>query len=34
VSIPFSLKGFPEGFAELQRAKARRSGLFSFLARS
>ena len=34
VNIPFSLKGFPEGYAELQRAKARRTGLFSFLARS
>jgi invasion protein IalB len=34
VTIPFSLKGFPEGYAELQRAKARRSGVFSFLARS
>ena len=34
VNIPYSLKGFPEGYAELQRAKARRTGIFSFLARS
>jgi invasion protein IalB len=34
VNIPFSLKGFAEGYGELQRAKARRSGIFSFLARS
>jgi invasion protein IalB len=34
VTIPFSLKGFPEGYSELQRAKARRTGFFSFLARS
>ena len=34
VNLPFSLKGFPEGYAELQRAKARRTGFFSFLAHS
>jgi len=34
VTIPFSLRGFPEGYSELQRAKARRTGFFSFLARS
>jgi invasion protein IalB len=34
VNIPFSLKGFADGYGELQRAKARRSGFFSFLARS
>jgi invasion protein IalB len=34
VNIPFSLKGFPEGFGELQRAKARRTGMLSFLNRS
>jgi invasion protein IalB len=34
ITIPYSLKGFPEGYAELQRAKARRTGLFSFLTRS
>jgi invasion protein IalB len=34
INIPFSLKGFAEGYGELQRAKARRTGLFSFLNRS
>jgi len=34
VNIPFSLKGFADGYGELQRAKARRTGMFSFLARS
>lgn len=34
VTIPFSLKGFADGYGELQRTKSRRSGLFSFLARS
>jgi invasion protein IalB len=34
VNIPFSLKGFPDGFGELQRAKARRTGMLSFLNRS
>lgn len=34
VNIPFSLKGFADGYGELQRAKARRTGLFSFLNRS
>ena len=34
INIPFSLKGFADGYGELQRAKARRSGFFSFLARS
>jgi len=33
VTINFSLKGFADGFAELQRAKARRTGFFSFLGR-
>jgi invasion protein IalB len=33
VNIPFSLKGFAEGYGELQRAKARRTGLFGFLNR-
>lgn len=33
VVIPFSLKGFADGYGALQRAKARRSGLFSFLSR-
>jgi len=33
VVIPFSLKGFADGYGALQRAKARRTGLFSFLAR-
>jgi invasion protein IalB len=34
INIPFSLKGFAEGYGELQRAKGRRTGLFSFLNRS
>jgi invasion protein IalB len=34
VAIPFSLRGFADGFAELQRAKSRRSGMFSFLSRA
>lgn len=33
VTIPFSLNGFAEGFAELQRAKARRTSFFGFLNR-
>ena len=33
VTIPFSLTGFAEGYAELQRAKAGRTGFFSFLNR-
>jgi len=33
VNIPFSLKGFAECYGELQRAKARRTGLFGFLNR-
>ena len=33
VTIPFSLNGFADGFAELQRAKASRTGFFSFLSR-
>jgi invasion protein IalB len=33
VNIPFSLKGFAEGYGELQRAKARRTGVFGFLNR-
>jgi invasion protein IalB len=33
VTIPFSLKGFAEGYAELQRDKARRDSFFSFLSR-
>ena len=31
VTIPFSLRGFGDGFAELQRAKARRTSYFGFL---
>ena len=31
VTIPFSLKGFAEGYAELQRVSARRTSIFSFL---
>jgi invasion protein IalB len=34
VVIPFSLKGFTDGYGALQRAKARRTGLFSFLTRA
>ncbi len=34
VAIPFSLKGFADGYGELQRAKSRRTGMFSFLTRS
>jgi invasion protein IalB len=34
VNIPFSLRGFAEGYSQLQRAKSRRSGVFSFLTRS
>jgi invasion protein IalB len=34
INIPFSLRGFAEGFDELERARARRTGLFSFLRRS
>lgn len=33
VTIPFSLTGFADGYAELQRAKASRTGFFSFLSR-
>jgi invasion protein IalB len=33
VVIPFSLKGFSDGYGALQRAKARRTGMFSFLSR-
>ena len=33
VTIPFSLNGFADGFAELQRAKASRTGFFSFFSR-
>ena len=33
VTIPFSLNGFAEGYAELQRAKASRTGFFGFLSR-
>jgi len=31
VAIPFSLRGFAQGYNELQRFKSRRNGLFSFL---
>ena len=34
VNIPFSLKGFSDGFVTLEREHAKRTGLFSFLARS
>lgn len=34
VNIPFSLKGFADGYGALQKANARRSGMFSFLTRS
>ena len=33
VSIPFSLAGFDEGYAALQREDSRRTGFFSFLYR-
>ena len=33
VTIPFSLKGFADGYAELQKASARRNSIFSFLGR-
>jgi invasion protein IalB len=33
VTIPFSLNGFADGYAELQRAKASRTGFLSFLNR-
>ena len=33
VNIPFSLKGFAEGYGELQRAKARRTGVIGFFNR-
>jgi invasion protein IalB len=33
VTIPFSLNGFADGFAELQRAKASRTSFFGFLNR-
>jgi invasion protein IalB len=33
VTIPFSLNGFADGYAELQRAKARRTSFFGFLNR-
>jgi invasion protein IalB len=33
VNIPFSLKGFAQGYGELQRAKARRTGVFGFINR-
>jgi invasion protein IalB len=33
VTIPFSLNGFADGYAELQRAKASRTGFFGFLNR-
>jgi invasion protein IalB len=33
VTIPFSLNGFADGYAELQRAKARRNSVFGFLNR-
>jgi len=33
VSIPFSLKGFAEGYGELQRSRARRTGVIGFLNR-
>jgi invasion protein IalB len=34
INIPYSLKGFADGFGELQRARARRTGMLSFLNRS
>ena len=33
VNIPFSLRGFAEGFGELQRAKSRRTGVIGYLNR-
>lgn len=33
VTIPFSLNGFADGYAELQRAKERRTSVFGFLNR-
>lgn len=33
VTIPFSLNGFADGYAELERAKARRTSFFGFLNR-
>jgi invasion protein IalB len=33
VTIPFSLNGFADGYAELQRDKSRRDSFFSFLGR-
>jgi len=33
VTIPFSLQGFPEGYAALQRENSRRSSMWSFLYR-
>ena len=33
VAIPFTLRGFAQGYTELQRLKSRRSGIFSFLSR-
>lgn len=34
INIPYSLKGFADGYGELQRAKSRRTGMLSFLNRS
>ena len=34
LAIPFSLKGFAEGYGALERASARRTGFFSFLTRT
>lgn len=34
VNIPFSLRGFADGYAELQRAQGRRTGIFRFLGQS
>jgi len=33
INIPFSLKGFAEGYGELQRTKTRRTGVIGFLNR-
>ena len=33
VNIPFSLKGFADGYGELQRTKTRRTGVIGFLNR-